>query len=123
MVWLDSVGAGHMWTNSRSCAVGVEGNGLHVAWREGFRSGSTSTQAFAGMGGYATSTETLLRDRIHFARIYGEENIFGNLPRQDYVFMEHSTLTVLGNTNHYFTVRVWKNDGGGGTKVKGDGNK
>lgn len=123
MVWLDQVGAGHMWTNSRSCGKGLEGDGLFVAWREGYLSGHTNTQAYAGMGGYVTDTETLLRDRIHFARIYGEENIFGNLPRQDYVFMEHTTLDILGTTNHYYDVKVWKNDGGGGTKVKGDGNK
>ncbi|KAH7390083.1 family 3 carbohydrate esterase [Cadophora sp. MPI-SDFR-AT-0126] len=118
MVWLDQDGSGHVWTNSRSCGKGLEGDGLKVAWREGFYQGGTS-KAYAGMGAYVTKTETNLRHRIHFARIYGEVNIFGNLPRQDYVFMEHSTI----GSYHQFKIRVWKNTGGGGTKLKGDGNK
>lgn len=120
MVWLDSVGAGHMWTNSRSCAKGLEGDGLNVAWREGFYTGTTD-QAYKGMRAYVTTEETVLRSRVHFARVYGEENIFGNMPRQDYVFMQHTYNTFFGID--VYQMHIWKNTGNGGTKLKGDGNK
>lgn len=112
-IWLDKAGAGHIWTNSRSCKKGKEGGGLNVAWREGFLEGTTE-KAYKGMGGYLTDKEKNLRGRIHFARVYGEENIFGNLPRKDYVFMEH---TALSNGKHKFEMRVWKAAGGGATKL------
>lgn len=70
----------------------------------------------------AAGDDTNLRERISFARIYGEENIFGNMPRQDYVFMDHFYLGDVINT-HYYQMRIWKNTGGGATKLKGDGNK
>lgn len=72
------------------------------------------------MGGYVTSSETFLRNRIHFARIYGTSTIFGNLPLQDYVFMQH---TALDTGKHQFQMRVWKNTGSGATKLLADGNK
>ncbi|KUJ11379.1 uncharacterized protein LY89DRAFT_739567 [Mollisia scopiformis] len=73
-----------------------------------------------GMSAYITDTETNLRNRIHFARIYGPPTIFGNAPLQDYVFMQH---TELSTTSHKFDMRVWKNTGGGATKLFADGNK
>lgn len=119
MIWFDAVGAGHVWTNSRSCKIGVEGDGLNVAWREGFLSGTTSGGAYKGMAGYATSTDAILRPRIHFARIFGEQNVFGNMPRQDYVLMQMTEVS----GGYRFDMRVWKNEGGGATKLKGDGNR
>lgn len=60
------------------------------------------------------------RDRIFFARIYGEAQDFGLLGRQDYVFLDHEQLS---GGNHRFRMRVWKNIGGGSTKLKADGVK
>ncbi|KAF4470857.1 fg-gap repeat domain-containing [Fusarium albosuccineum] len=118
-VWLDDVGRGDIYTNGRSCATGKEGNGLNVAWRAGFKKGESSGPAFKGMGSYVTKDEKYLRNRIHFARIFGQSTVFGNLPKQDYVFMQHTKL----NGKHRFQMRVWKNAGAGGTKLLADGNK
>lgn len=64
------------------------------------------------MGGFASSG---LRDRIHFARIYGVPEDFGLLGRQDYVFMEH---TEVSDSEHRFDIHVWQNLGSGSTKLK-----
>lgn len=58
-----------------------------------------------------------LRDRVHFARIFGEPQDFGLLGRQDYVFLQH---TKEDDGKHRFDMRVWKNIGSGGTKLKGE---
>ncbi|KAF4963513.1 hypothetical protein FSARC_8480 [Fusarium sarcochroum] len=118
-VWLDDVGKGDIYTNGRSCGRGKEGNGLNVAWRQGFKKGESSGPAFKGMGSFVTKDEKYLRNRIHFARIYGQVTVFGNQPKQDYVFMQH---TLVGK-KHRFQMRVWKNTGSGGTKLLADGNK
>ncbi|OBT72676.1 hypothetical protein VF21_08567 [Pseudogymnoascus sp. 05NY08] len=89
------------------------GDGLNVAWRQGFLSGSSSGPTHAGMGVAG------IRDRIHFARIYGESEAFGLLGRHDYVYMEHTK-----NGDKYdIQVKVWKNVGSGSTKLKADGDK
>lgn len=119
-VWISDVGEGYIYTNARSCMKGVEGDGLNVAWRQGFYTGESSGAAWKGMASYVTNEEDYLRDRIHFARIYGQATIFGNLPLQDYVFFQH---TELDNGKHRFQMRVWKNTGGGGTKLVADGNR
>lgn len=72
------------------------------------------------MGQFITDEENYLRDRIHFARIYGQSTVFGNQPKRDYVFLQHEKQS---DTQHNFTMRVWKNVGGGGTKVRADGNR
>ncbi|KAK8062432.1 carbohydrate esterase family 3 protein [Apiospora hydei] len=95
------------------------GDGLNVAWRQGFYKGASSGPTHGGMGGFVTDEEKYLRDRIHFARIYGEPQDFGLLGRQDYVFMQHSKE----GGRHKFDMRVWKNIGSGGTKLEADGNK
>ncbi|RSL43787.1 hypothetical protein CEP54_014936 [Fusarium duplospermum] len=107
-------GEAHTWTNSRSCGVGKEGDGLKVAWRPGYFKGKTSGPTHTG--GFASG----IRNRIHFARIYGEPQDFGRLGRLDYVYMEH---TKGSNGKHTFRMRVWKNKGYGATKPKADGNK
>ncbi|KAJ5352116.1 hypothetical protein N7452_001090 [Penicillium brevicompactum] len=114
-LWLDDVGKTTTYTNSRSCQKGKEGDGLNVAWRQGFMKGATSGPTHQGMTGFGDKG---LRDRIHFARIYGEPQDFGLLGRQDYVFMEH----VKEDGNHRFNMRVWKNTGSGSTKLRADGN-
>jgi hypothetical protein len=119
-MWVNTTGETYTWTNSRSCLVGNLGDGLNVAWRQGFYTGESSGPTHVGVGGYITSTETNLRSRVHFARIYGTSDIFGNLPLQDYVFMEHTELSA---DSHEFQMRVWKNTGAGGTKIFIDGNK
>ncbi|EEU40647.1 uncharacterized protein NECHADRAFT_33967, partial [Fusarium vanettenii 77-13-4] len=113
-IWVGDKGEAHTWTNSRSCGVGKEGNGLKVAWRPGYYKGKTSGPTHAG--GFASG----IRNRIHFARIYGEPQDFGLLGRLDYVYMEH---TKGSNGKHTFRMRVWKNKGYGATKPKADGNK
>ncbi|KAM0544199.1 hypothetical protein ACHAPJ_011950 [Fusarium lateritium] len=113
-MWMDQSGKTWTWTNSRSCKKGRVGNGLNVAWRQAFYKGQTSGPTHNGMGGEN------LRTRIHFARIYGQTSVFGNLPLQDYVYLQHVSLS---NGKHRFMMRVWKNTGGGGTKLVADGNK
>ncbi|ETS79802.1 hypothetical protein PFICI_07331 [Pestalotiopsis fici W106-1] len=115
-LWVRDDGQTTTWTNARSCASGREGDGLNVAWRQGFYRGASEGPTHNGMGSFAS---TGLRDRIHFARIFGEPQDFGLLGKLDYVFMEH----VADGDRHKFNVRVWKNVGGGGTKLKADGVK
>lgn len=119
-LWINDVGVGYLYTNSRSCRLGSLGDGLNVAWRDGVLASDMASPAFRGMGGFVTKTETVLRDRIHFARVYGQVSIFGNQPTQDYVFLQH---TAQSDGSHLFQMRVWKNDGGGATKLAADGNK
>ncbi|OQE36040.1 hypothetical protein PENCOP_c012G03701 [Penicillium coprophilum] len=114
-LWLDDVGQTTTYTNSRSCQQGKEGDGLNVAWRQGFAKGAGSGPTHFGMSGYGDEG---LRKRIHFARVYGEPQDFGLLGRQDYVFMEH----VKEDDKHRFNMRVWKNTGQGSTKLRADGN-
>ncbi|KAH8886185.1 family 3 carbohydrate esterase, partial [Thozetella sp. PMI_491] len=118
-VWLSDVGVGYVYTNGRSCAKGVEGDGLNVAWRQGFYTGQSSGPAYKGMGSFVTDDEDYLRDRVHLARIYGKSTVFGNLPKQDYVFMQHTKK----DGKHHFDMHVWKNTGSGGSKLLADGNK
>ncbi|KPM44471.1 hypothetical protein AK830_g2091 [Neonectria ditissima] len=119
-MWVGTDGKTHTWTNSRSCKKGYVGDGLNVAWRQAFYKGASSGPTHNGMGGYVSEDEPNLRSRIHFARIYGQSSVFGNLPLQDYVFLEHVKLS---SGKHRFNMRVWKNTGGGGTKLVADGNK
>ncbi|KAK7216223.1 hypothetical protein V2G26_004226 [Clonostachys chloroleuca] len=119
-IWLDSVGAGYMQTNGRSCATGSEGDGLNVAWRDGYFTGASSGTVYKGMGSFVTDSEKTLRNRLHFGRIYGQSSVFGNFPKQDYIFMQHEALST---GKHRFQMRVWKNTGSGGTKLLADGNK
>ena len=112
-------GEASTYTNSRSCATGVEGNGLNVAWRKGYYTGESSGPTHKGVGSYITDGEHV-QSRIHFARIYGTSTVFGNLPKQDYVFLQH---TKLGSGKHRFQLRAWQNTGSGGTKVLADGNR
>tara|TARA_R110002060_G_scaffold48199_3_gene59187 strand:+ start:7515 stop:7751 length:237 start_codon:yes stop_codon:yes gene_type:complete len=41
-LWVSTNGATTTWTNSRSCAKGSMGDGLNVAWRQGFWNGASS---------------------------------------------------------------------------------
>ncbi|KAH7311380.1 hypothetical protein B0I35DRAFT_411586 [Stachybotrys elegans] len=116
-LWVSDVGASHVHTNSRSCASGKLGDGLNIAWRASKNKGTGTNSTHIGMASYGSSG---LRNRIHFARVYGQPQEFGLLGRQDYVFMEHVRLA---NGRHQFNMRVWKSIGRGGTKVKADGVK
>ncbi|KAF4905173.1 hypothetical protein CGCVW01_v012945 [Colletotrichum viniferum] len=113
-IWVDDGGRTYTWTNSRSCRKGYVGDGLNFAWRQAFYKGASSGPTHMGMGG------TNLRTRIHFARIYGQSSVFGNLPLQDYVYLEHIKLA---EDKHRFRMRVWKNIGEGSSKIVADGNK
>ncbi|KAH8657733.1 hypothetical protein BX600DRAFT_400504 [Xylariales sp. PMI_506] len=113
-MWVNDDGETYTWTNSRSCGAGTDGNGVSVAWRQGFHVGASS-----GATHLAEFDGDVDRDRIHFARIYGEPEDFTLLGRQDYVYMEH----VADGDQHIFNMRVWKNQGSGSTQLKADGNK
>jgi hypothetical protein len=84
-LWIADNGATTTWTNSRSCLKGQMGDGLNVVWRQGFYSGSSSGPTHAGPPGGASG-----RDRIHFARIYGQGD-FGLLPRADYIYLQSAS--------------------------------
>jgi hypothetical protein len=113
-MWTSDTGTTYTYTNSRSCAIGLEGNGLNVAWRQGFFTGESSVPTHT-----ADFDGDVDRDRIHFARIYGEPEAFSLLGRQDYVYMEH----IANGDLHTFNMRVWKNQGSGSAKLKADGVK
>ena len=108
----DDSGQTTTYTNSRSCLVGKEGDGLNSAWRQGFHKGSTSGPTHAGTGSDS-------RNRVFFARIYGTLPSIGLQPQLDYVHMQHST----DSSTHKFKMNVWKNTGAGGAKLKADGDK
>ncbi|KFY97907.1 hypothetical protein V498_01794 [Pseudogymnoascus sp. VKM F-4517 (FW-2822)] len=120
-MWMREDGLTKTFTAARSCKKGQEGDGLNVAWRQAFHKGHTAGQQWThvGMTDFQTDDEINLRDRIHFARIYGTPSAFGNLGRQGYVFMQHDEH----DGKQRFQMRVWKNLGEGGTKLLADGDK
>ncbi|KAH7325665.1 hypothetical protein B0I35DRAFT_347595, partial [Stachybotrys elegans] len=109
-MWVGDEGRVHTWTNTRAC-----GSGRLANWVEHDLGHNTPTHR--GMGDIQS---TGVRERIHFARVYGEPQDYGLLGRQDYVFLQHEELS---NGKHRFRMNVWKNVGAGSTKVKMDGNK
>ncbi|KAL3431446.1 hypothetical protein BDV09DRAFT_188416 [Aspergillus tetrazonus] len=125
-LWVDDVGATTTYTNARSCQTGEEGDGLNIVWRPGYHKGYSSGPTHFGMSDFASSG---LRRRVHFARIYGVPQDFGLLGRLDYVFVDRDDNPVNGggdgdNVGGYtYRIRVWKNKGSGGTKIKADGNR
>lgn len=78
--------------------------------RQAFWNGASSGPTHAGVGGTGN------RERIHFARIYSENVVFGNLARADYVFMD---MTKTSDGKYKFEMKVWQNTGNGGTKLVG----
>ncbi|KAI8261062.1 Multidomain esterase [Colletotrichum sp. SAR 10_98] len=112
-LWVSDNGQTTTYTNSRSCYWGKEGDGLYSAWRIGTNKASGKSPTHTG--GMANG----IRNRIHFARVYGSPQDFGLLSRKDYVWMEHKELS---NGKHEFKVRVWKSKGYGATKPKADRN-
>ncbi|KAF5507162.1 Multidomain esterase [Colletotrichum aenigma] len=112
-LWVSDNGQTTTYTNSRSCHWGKEGDGLYSAWRIGTNKASGKSPTHTG--GMANG----IRNRIHFASVYGSPQDFGLLSRKDYVWMEHKELS---NGKHEFKVRVWKSKGYGATKPKADGN-
>ncbi|KAJ2987290.1 hypothetical protein NUW58_g4590 [Xylaria curta] len=98
-LWVRDDGQTSTWTNSRSCARGHSGDGTER--------------------GLAARLSQGPNQRPNPSRIYGEPQEFGELGKQDYVFMEH----IQEGDTHKFNVRVWKNISRGGTKVKADGVK
>lgn len=120
-MWVRDDGMTKTFTAAHSCKKGQEGDGLNVAWRQAFHKGHTAGKQWAhlGMTDFQTDDEVNLSDRIHFARIYGTPSAFGNLGRQDYVFMQHDEH----DGKQRFQMLVWKNMGEGGTKLLADGDK
>lgn len=119
LLFVASTGATTTWTNARSCKKGKEGNGLNVAWRQGYKKGEGTGPTHSGVPWAVTKDDKDVRRRIHFARIYGDTPVTGNLAKQDYILMQHEKK----DKKHLFTMRVWKNQGYGGTKLLADGNK
>lgn len=118
-MWLGRQGQTTTWTNARSCKVGREGDGLNVAWRQAFAGNANSGPTHAGMADFNGGTTMNIRGEVHFARVFGTKEPFGNFGLQDYVYMEHSEK----GDKHLFKMNVWKNKGAGGTKLEADGNK
>ncbi|KAI9371767.1 SGNH hydrolase-type esterase domain-containing protein [Aspergillus egyptiacus] len=122
-LWVDDDGQTTTYTNARSCQTGEEGDGLNIVWRPGYAKGASAGPTHYGMSGFATSG---LRNRVHFARVYGEPQDFGLLGRQDYVFVDRDDDTLGPGDDmegYIYRFRVWKNKGSGGTKIKADGNR
>ncbi|KAG2421959.1 hypothetical protein HFD88_005935 [Aspergillus terreus] len=118
-MWVDDDGATTTYTNSRSCIKGESGDGLNVVWRQGFYQDANSGPSHPGMGViFGTSG---LRDQVYFARLYGEVADFGELGRQDYVFIKKDTSDKYFGPLYY--VHVWKSKGAGGAKIKADGDR
>ncbi|KAF5658685.1 killer toxin subunits alpha beta [Fusarium heterosporum] len=117
-LWVSNVGQTTTYTNGRSCAKGKEGDGLNVYWRQGFSDGKTSGPTHPGMGQYGRDG---LRNRVFFARIYDkpETRARGMMNALDYVFLHHEEE----DGEHRFTIRTWKNVGGGGNELNADGNR
>lgn len=117
-LWVGNKGETYTWTNARSCKSGRDGDGLNVAWRQAVNPvGTAGGPTHFGMADLGDSD--LNRDRIYFARIYGEQSSWGQLAKQDYVYIRHSKE----GSKHRFKLNVWKNKGTGGTKLIADGNK
>lgn len=119
-MWMDIYGQTTTFTNTRSCATGRLGDGLNVRWRPAYFHGRDDFSHLGIKEYYYDDEEWTLKDRIHFARIYGTKPAFDNLGVQDYVFLEH---TKISDDKHEFNVRAWKNLGKGGTKLIADANK
>ncbi|KAG9255973.1 uncharacterized protein F5Z01DRAFT_531189 [Emericellopsis atlantica] len=125
-MWMsDYWGETTTYTNARSCQKGREGNGLNVAWRQAFFRGQNSGSTHGGIRHVYPNRDLdddKVRERIHFARIYGREESFAYRDQsvKDYVFMEP---TEGDDKKFKFKVHAWKNLGSGGTKLEADGNK
>ena len=119
-LWVSDVGTTYTWTNARSCLRGADGNGLNVAWRQGFAKGQSSGPTHGGLASYQPAQGRSLRPAIKFAKVFGQPAAFGVRPKSDYVFFNH---TKISDTQHQFDVLVWKNNGSGGSKLKIDGDK
>ncbi|KAL3436158.1 hypothetical protein BDV09DRAFT_194284 [Aspergillus tetrazonus] len=95
------------------------GDGLNVVWPQRFYKDANSGRTHPGLSGIFGTFG--LRDQVYFARVYGEVADFGELGRQDYVFIEKDTSDE--NSGPMYNVHVWKNKGAGGAKIKADGNR
>ncbi|KAI8199012.1 hypothetical protein K4K52_009288 [Colletotrichum sp. SAR 10_76] len=72
-LWVADNGQTTTYTNSRSCHWGKEGDGLYSAWRIGTNKASGKSPTHTG--GMANG----IRNRIHFACVYGSPQDFGLL--------------------------------------------
>ena len=122
LLWMDHNGETYTWTNARSCMKGQDtGNGLNVAWRQGFHAGASSGPTHYGLESYYEAHNNgSQRTAIKFAKVYGTVAAFGERPLSDYLYFDHTEITA---TSHRYDVRVWKNLGTGGAKLKIDGDK
>lgn len=92
---------------------GEEGDGLNIAWRQGFQKGYNSGPTHSGMGGFPA--ERVDQQTISFARIFGNSQDLGLVSRRDYVYLEGFSS---GEGEYTYRFHAWKNTGYGGTKIK-----
>lgn len=108
--------SGETWayTNNRGCTKGRLGQGLTPLWRavQNAVDGVGHTHAGLGVAG--------VRDLIHFARSNYGGQVFSLRPRADYIYIEPVAGT---GTQVTYKFHVWQNTGGGGAKLKADGDR
>jgi hypothetical protein len=102
-MWVDNTGKTWTYTNNRGCTKGT----LEPLWRAGTNGGAAWTHA--GMG------NTVGRQNIRFAKVYGQPEAFSLGGRADYIWVE----SVPGTSYTTYNFRVWQNEGSGATKLKG----
>jgi hypothetical protein len=102
--WVGDKGETDIYTNMRGpCSSSGDKQGLVPCWLH-----AASTHGGMGVPG--------VRDRIHFARILNEDGA----GRRDYVYLETNSVSHAFGKTFYFAMRVWRNDGKGGTERKSD---
>lgn len=132
-MWVDDEGQTWTYTNNRGCIKGEIGQGLTPTWRAGANRENGAGPTMIGIG-YPG-----VRDMIMFGRTYANEGpqAFGFLPSRDYVFFEElpflktNRRTDVSPTvekradifTYDYRVKIWKNQGLGGGKLKGDGDR
>lgn len=99
-LWVNDSGQIWTWTNNRGCTKGT----LTPLWRQ-----ASASPSHGGMG------KNVGRSNIHVVNVFNTPSAFGLRGKGDYVWVERVERKLV--------FRVWKNTGGGGTKLRADGNK
>ncbi len=106
-LWVDDTGETWTYTNNRGCTKGT----LAPLWRAGINSVGGAGSTHTGMG------KNVGRGSIHFVNVYNSPAAFTLRGRLDYVWVEPVVNPTGGITYNFHT---WKNNGGGGAKLKGE---
>lgn len=121
-MYMKRTGQTTVYTNTRSCMKGKEGDGLNVAWRKAKNKGSDKYTHY-GMIDFLTRDDRNAIDQVHFGQVYGRRTAFGNLFVKDYVFFEMEENGKGDDLKYTYKLHAWENTGAGGTKLIADGNK